>query len=216
MAKKIGILGGTFDPVHIGHLRSAIEVLEGCGLDEVRLVPGAVPPHRATPLVVAQQRLDMARLAVQGVPGLSVDDRELLRDGPSWTIDTLLSLRAELSADDRLYFILGHDAFAGLHRWHRWQEILQHCHMLVLQRPDMQVALPSEVEELLKQHRVDNVNAMKQVAGQIVLVRQSPLPVSATAVRQARANGQCIRFLVADAVDDYIRQQGLYLSMPAT
>ncbi|MFB1010465.1 MAG: nicotinate-nucleotide adenylyltransferase [Thiopseudomonas sp.] len=210
MAKQIGILGGTFDPIHIGHLRSAIEVLEGCGLDEVRLIPGAVPPHRATPDVSAQQRLAMVQLAVQGIAGLSVDDRELRRDGPSWTIDTLLSLRAGLAADDRLYFILGHDAFAGLNRWHRWQEILQHCHLLVLQRPDQQQALPDEVQALLVAHGVAGVADMQQPAGQIALLRQTPLAVSATAIRQLLADNRSIRFLVADAVADHIRQHGLY------
>lgn len=210
MAKKIGILGGTFDPVHIGHLRSAIEVLESCELDEVRLIPGAVPPHRATPQVGAQQRLDMVRLAVEDVPRLSVDDRELRRQGPSWTIDTLLSLRAELAADDRLYFILGEDAFAGLNRWRRWQEILQHCHLLVLQRPQMPVELPDAVQALLAECGVADVTAMQQSAGQIALIRQTPLAVSATAIRSLRADNRSIRFLVADPVADYIQQHGLY------
>lgn len=210
MAKQIGILGGTFDPVHIGHLRSAIEVLEGCGLDEVRLIPGAVPPHRSTPNVSAQQRLEMVRLAVEGVEGLEVDDRELRRDGPSWTIDTLLSLRAELAAEDRLYFILGQDAFAGLHRWHRWQEILQHCHLLVLQRPDQTAALPAEVQQLLDNHVVGEFGQIQQMAGQIALIQQPPLPVSATAIRQLCARQGSIRFLVADAVAHYIARHGLY------
>ncbi|NLY14919.1 MAG: nicotinate-nucleotide adenylyltransferase [Gammaproteobacteria bacterium] len=210
MAKKIGILGGTFDPVHIGHLRSAIEVLESCGLDEVRLIPGAVPPHRATPQVGAQQRLDMVRLAVEGVPGLSVDDRELRRQGPSWTIDTLLSLRQELPADTQLYFILGQDAFAGLPKWHRWQEILQHCHLLVLQRPQMPVELPAGLRQLLQQARVPGAADMQGGSGQIALLEQTPLPVSATGIRQARADGQDISFLVPDRVRDYIQHHGLY------
>lgn len=210
MAKKIGILGGTFDPVHIGHLRSAIEVLEDCGLDEVRLIPGAVPPHRATPMVGAQQRLDMVRLAAEGVTGLTVDDRELRRSGPSWTIDTLISLRAELAPADSLYFILGADAFAGLDRWHRWQEILQHCHLLVLQRPDMQTGLSESLQALLRDHQVRDLTEIRKRHGGIVLLQQNPMPVSATAIRKARASGKCIRYLVPDAVHDYIQQHGLY------
>lgn len=213
MAKKIGIFGGTFDPVHIGHLRSAIDVLEGCELDEVRLIPGAVPPHRATPQVGAQQRLDMVRLAVEGVPGLSVDDRELRREGPSWTIDTLLSLRQELPADVQLYFILGQDAFAGLSKWHRWQEILQHCHLLVLQRPQMPVELPAELQQLLQQTQMPSVTGMQGSSGQIALLEQTPLPVSATAIRQASAGGQDISFLVPDRVRDYIQHYGLYTAI---
>lgn len=210
MAKKIGILGGTFDPVHIGHLRSAIEVLEGCALDEVRLIPGAVPPHRATPMVGAQQRLDMVRLAVEGVTGLSVDDRELRREGPSWTIDTLLSLRQELPAETQLYFILGQDAFAGLPKWHRWQELLQHCHLLVLQRPHLPVHLPDELQQLLQQVQVTEPSQLQGPAGQIAMLEQTPLPVAATALRQACGEGRDIRYLVPDAVHQYIQHHGLY------
>ena len=112
--RRIGILGGTFDPVHIGHLRSALEVAEFMGLDELRLLPNARPPHRDTPQVAAQDRLAMVQGAVQGVPCLSVDARELARDKPSYTIDTLESIRAELAADDQLFLVLGWDAFCGL------------------------------------------------------------------------------------------------------
>lgn len=210
MAKKIGLLGGTFDPIHIGHLRSAIEVLETCALDEVRLIPGSVPPHRATPMVSAQQRLDMVRLAVSGVPGLSVDDRELRREGPSWTIETLLSLRSELPAETQLYFILGQDSFAGLPSWHRWQELLDHCHLLVLRRPDMPVEAPAELQQVLNQRLVPEAAALQGPSGQIAHLQQTPLPVSATAIRRAQASGNSIRYLVADAVYNYIQQHGLY------
>ncbi len=213
MVKRIGILGGTFDPVHIGHLRSAIEVLEGCELDEVRLIPGAIPPHRATPMVGAQQRLDMVRLAVEGVAGLSVDNRELKREGPSWTIDTLLSLRQELPADAQLYFILGQDAFAGLPKWHRWQELLQHCHLLVLQRPHLPVQLPAELQLLLQQVQVAKPSLLQGPAGQIAMLEQPPLPVSATALRKACAEGRDLRFLVPDAVRQYIQHHGLYAAI---
>lgn len=210
MAKKIGILGGTFDPVHIGHLRSAIEVLEGCELDEVRLIPGAVPPHRATPMVGARQRLDMVRLAVEGVTGLSVDDRELRREGPSWTIDTLLSLRQELPADAQLYFILGQDAFAGLPGWHRWQELLQYCHLLVLQRPHLPTQLPVELKQLLEHKQAAAPSLLQGPAGQIAMLEQTPLPIAATVLRQARSKGRDIRYLVPDAVHQYIQHHGLY------
>lgn len=137
--RRIGILGGTFDPVHIGHLRSALEVAEFMGLDELRLLPNARPPHRDTPQVAAEDRLAMVREAVQGVACLSVDARELARDKPSYTIDTLESIRAELADNDQLFLVLGWDAFCGLPTWHRWDELLQHCHILVLQRPDADV-----------------------------------------------------------------------------
>ena len=132
--RRIGLFGGTFDPVHIGHLRSALETAELLGLDELRLLPAARPPHRETPQVSAQQRLAMVELAVAGVAPLTVDARELARDKPSYTIDTLESLRAELGSEAQLFLMVGWDAFCGLPTWHRWDELLQHCHMLVLQR----------------------------------------------------------------------------------
>ena len=135
MGKRIGLLGGTFDPVHIGHLRSALEVADALALDELRMMPNARPPHRDTPQVSPQQRLEMVRLAVDGIAPLVVDDRELKRDKPSYTVDTLELMRAELAADDQLFLLLGWDAFCGLPSWHRWEELLQHCHILVLQRP---------------------------------------------------------------------------------
>jgi len=148
-ARRIGILGGTFDPVHIGHLRGALEVAEMFGLDELRLIPNARPPHRDTPNCSAQDRLAMVRLAVQDLPPLCVDARELERDKPSYTIDTLMSLRAELAADDQLLLVVGWDAFCGLPTWHRWEELLDYCHILVLQRPDAGSEAPQELRDLL-------------------------------------------------------------------
>ena len=122
-ARRIGILGGTFDPVHIGHLRGALEVVEMFGLDELRLIPNARPPHRDTPNCSAQDRLAMVRLAVQDLPPLCVDARELEREKPSCTIDTLIPLRAELGEADQLLLVVGWDAFCGLPTWHRWEEL---------------------------------------------------------------------------------------------
>lgn len=180
--KRIGILGGTFDPVHIGHLRGALEVAEFMGLDELRLIPSARPPHRETPQVGAQDRLAMVRQAVAGLAPLTVDDRELRRDKPSYSIDTLESLRGELAAEDQLFLILGWDAFCGLPTWHRWDELLQHCHILTLKGP----------------------------AGQISFIWQTPLAVSATQIRSLLANGRSVRFLVPDAVLAHINAHGLY------
>ncbi len=113
MGKRIGLFGGTFDPVHIGHMRSAVEMAEQFALDELRLLPNARPPHRETPQVSAAQRLAMVERAVAGVERLTVDPRELKRDKPSYTIDTLESVRAELAADDQLFMLIGWDAFCG-------------------------------------------------------------------------------------------------------
>jgi nicotinate-nucleotide adenylyltransferase len=208
--RRIGVLGGTFDPVHIGHLRSALEVAQSLDLDEVRLIPNARPPHRDTPQVSPGDRLAMVERAVQGVRLLTVDDRELRRDKPSYTIDTLESLRAELAADDQLILLLGWDAFCGLPSWHRWDELLAHCHILVLQRPDADHEPPPALRNLLAARSVSDPLALQGPCGQITFVWQTPLAVSATQIRQLLASGKSVRFLVPDAVLAYIEAHGLY------
>lgn len=209
-ARRIGIFGGTFDPVHIGHLRSALEVAEFMALDQLRLIPSARPPHREAPQVSAHHRLAMVELAVAGLPPLCVDDRELRRDKPSYSIDTLESLRGELAADDQLYLILGWDAFCGLPSWHRWEALLEHCHILVLQRPDADSEAPETLRNLLAARSVSDPLTLEGPAGQISFIWQTPLAVSATQIRTLLASGKSARFLVPDAVLTYIHAHGLY------
>jgi nicotinate-nucleotide adenylyltransferase len=159
--RRIGVLGGTFDPVHIGHLRGALEVAESLALDELRLTPSARPPHRGTPQVSAKDRLAMVECAVAGVAPLVVDARELQRDKPSYTIDTLELMRAELAAETQVFLLLGWDAFCGLPTWHRWEELLQHCHILVLQRPDADSEPPDALRNLLAARSVSDPLALK-------------------------------------------------------
>ncbi|WP_313328117.1 nicotinate-nucleotide adenylyltransferase [Stutzerimonas balearica] len=210
MVRRIGILGGTFDPVHIGHLRGALEVAEMFDLDELRLIPNARPPHRETPSCSAEDRLAMVRLAVADLPPLAVDARELERDRPSYTLDTLISLRAELAAEDQLLLIVGWDAFCGLPTWHRWEELLDYCHILVLQRPDAGSEAPQVLQDLVAARSVPDPQALAGAAGQIAFVWQTPLEVSATQIRQLLASGKSVRFLVPDAVLAYINAHGLY------
>lgn len=210
MPKKIGIFGGTFDPVHIGHLRSALEVAEFMALDELRLIPSARPPHRETPQVSARDRLAMVELAVAGLPPLRVDDRELKRDKPSYSIDTLESLRGELAAADQLFLIIGWDAFCGLPTWHRWNELLEHCHILVLQRPDADSEAPETLRNLLAARSISDPLSLEGPGGQISFIWQTPLAVSATQIRTLLASGKSVRFLLPDAVLTYIHAHGLY------
>lgn len=208
--RRIGVLGGTFDPVHIGHLRGALEVAETLALDELRLTPSARPPHRDTPQVSAKDRLAMVECAVAGVAPLVVDARELQRNKPSYTIDTLELMRAELTVSDQVFLLLGWDAFCGLPTWHRWEELLQHCHILVLQRPDADSEPPDALRNLLAARSVSDPLALKGPSGQIAFVWQTPLAVSATQIRQLLASGKSVRFLVPDAVLAYIDAHGLY------
>lgn len=210
MPKRIGIFGGTFDPVHIGHLRSALEVAEFMALDELRLIPSARPPHREAPQVSAQDRLAMVELAVAGLSPLCVDDRELKRDKPSYSIDTLESLRSELAADDQLFLIIGWDAFCGLPTWHRWSELLEHCHILVLQRPDADSEAPETLRNLLAARSISDPLTLEGPGGQISFIWQTPLAVSATQIRTLLASGKSVRFLLPDAVLTYIHAHGLY------
>lgn len=210
MVRRIGILGGTFDPIHIGHLRAALEVADALQLDELKLIPSARPPHREAPEVSAQNRLEMVRLAAQGVPPLTVDDRELLRDSPSWTIDTLESVRRELSPDDMLFLLLGWDAFCGLPGWQRWEEILKHCHIIVLQRPDADEEAPEMLRDLIAARSVTNLQALESAGGKIAFVWQTPLAISATQIRHLLATGRSARFLLPDAVLTYIHAHRLY------
>jgi len=207
---RIGVLGGTFDPVHIGHLRGGLEVAELMQLDELRLTPNARPPHRDTPQVSALDRLAMVECAVAGVATLVVDSRELQRDTPSYTIDTLELMRADLAADDQLFLLLGWDAFCGLPTWHRWEDLLLHCHILVLQRPDADSEPPDALRNLLAARSVSDPLALKGPGGQIAFVWQTPLAVSATQIRQLLASGKSVRYLVPDAVLAYIDAHGLY------
>ncbi len=209
-ARRIGILGGTFNPVHIGHLRSAVEVAEALQLDELRLIPSARPPHRSAPEVSAEDRLAMVRLAVADADVLQVDDRELQRDKPSYSIDTLESLRSELAAHDQLFRLVGWEAFCGLPSWQRWDELLQHCHILVLQRPDADSEAPEALRDLLAARSVSDPSALDGPSGQIAFIWQTPLAVSATQVRALLASGKSARFLVPDAVLAYIHAHGLY------
>ncbi|MDU5678020.1 MAG: nicotinate-nucleotide adenylyltransferase, partial [Pseudomonas aeruginosa] len=210
MGKRIGLFGGTFDPVHIGHMRSAVEMAEQFALDELRLLPNARPPHRETPQVSAAQRLAMVERAVAGVERLTVDPRELQRDKPSYTIDTLESVRAELAADDQLFMLIGWDAFCGLPTWHRWEALLDHCHIVVLQRPDADSEPPESLRDLLAARSVADPQALKGPGGQITFVWQTPLAVSATQIRALLGAGRSVRFLVPDAVLNYIEAHHLY------
>ncbi len=188
-SRRVGLFGGTFDPVHIGHLRSALEMAEQLEFDELRLIPNFRPPHRDTPQVLPAQRLAMVELAVAGVDPLVVDDRELKRDKPSYTIDTLESLRGELDEQDQLFLLVGWDAFCGLPTWHRWEELLEHSHIVVLQRPDADSEPPEDLRDLLAARSVADPKAMIGPAGQITFVWQTPLAVSATQIRQLLSQG---------------------------
>jgi nicotinate-nucleotide adenylyltransferase len=204
------MLGGTFDPIHIGHLRSALELRERLGFEQVRLVPCHRPPHRSEPGASAPQRLRMLELALAGDSALCADARELRRPGPSYTFDTLGELRAELGAQCSLSLIMGADAFAGLDTWHRWRELPQLAHIVVMARPDCPLPARGPVAELLQALRAESAVLHEKTCGAIVPVALTPLPISATAIRALLREGKSPRYLLPDAVLSFIGENALY------
>ena len=214
----IGLLGGTFDPIHFGHLRMAQELAESLSLDEVRFIPSANPPHKAPPLVSAEHRAAMVQLAIAGNPTFKFDDRELHRTGASYTIDTLLSLRSELVQNTSLVLFMGSDAFTEFNTWHRWQEIIQLCHIALVQRPltSIKEPLPKVLDTFLHNHYTENAEDLHEsCAGYVTMQPITPLDISSTAIRNSLQSEHSARYLMPDNVLDYVHSQQLYNSNTA-
>lgn len=206
----IGIYGGTFDPIHFGHLRSALEVAEQLSLSRVLMMPSAQPPHRQTPQVTAQHRWQMLSLALSGQECLHADDRELRRQGPSYTYDSLKEVRGE-SADTPLCLIQGGDVFAGLASWYRWQELLDFCHLVVMRR----AGAPVEWDESVQQYygaavTTDTSALLVRPAGLIYELDVTSMQISATDIRCRLFANRSVRYLLPDSVLNYIEQNQLY------
>lgn len=226
----IGIIGGTFDPIHYGHLRPALEIAEQFDLDEVRFIPSANPPHRWKPIASAEHRLNMVKLAVEGFPLFSVDDREYHRQGSSYTVDTLQSILDEEQtnldeeqADEEqtndesttpsLLMMLGLDAFQSFTQWHDWQRILELTHIVVSTRPGYLLETKSldKSDEWMQGRVVDSVSELKQKqAGCIFFSEVTALDISATNIRKQLLSGASSRFLMPEKVLDYIEEHDLY------
>ena len=213
--RPIGVLGGTFDPIHYGHLRPALELLETLDLAEIRFVPCRIPAHRGAPRVTAEQRLALVRLATVGQPGFVTDDRELRRDGPSYMVDTLTSLRGDFGADASLCLILGSDAFRELHTWRRWGALGGLAHIVVMQRPGILQPFPPILEGFITPRVIyDAVELRRRPAGGILFQPVTQLNISATQIRALLARGQSPRYLLPEAVLAYIHDRALYRSLP--
>lgn len=207
----IGIFGGTFDPVHIGHLRTALELREHLGLEIMYLTPCGDPVHRATPLTSAGHRLAMVQLAVAGEMQLVADDREILRAGPTFTIDTLIQLRSEVGAKIPVSLCIGMDSLATLDSWKRWRELAEFAHVVVAARPGWTLPAGGAVGDWLAARRVDDRGRLaERASGCVYIAEMTLLPVSATALRAALAEGRSIRYLTPDTVMDYIHSHHLY------
>lgn len=203
----IGVYGGTFDPVHFGHLRTALEVKEIFGLDELRLIPCSQPPHREAPLTLPEMRFEMLSLAVKNKSGLLVDRRELNREGYSYMIDTLKSLRNELF-DSPIILFMGTDAFKYITSWHKWQQLFDYVHIVVISRPNYQHQLNSEfLSSRLTENRAD---LKKSKSGGLFFQPVTQLDISATTIRSIIRMGLNPAFLLPESVIEYIKQNKLY------
>lgn len=206
----LGIFGGTFDPIHHGHLRTAFELLQVLRLAEVRFVPAGQPPHRDAPRCDARRRLEMVQAAVADQPGFAVDDRELRRDGPSFTVTTLRELRAE-APDRSLCLIIGMDAFLGLPEWYEWREILGLAHLVVAHRPGWSAPREGLLAELLAARGAADARELHGTpAGRIRVHAVTPLEISSTDLRDLIVAGRDPRYLVPDSVRALIADTGCY------
>ncbi|MFO7530405.1 MAG: nicotinate-nucleotide adenylyltransferase [Marinobacter sp.] len=209
------IYGGTFDPIHHGHLRLAIELCDRLEVERVSLVPCHIPPHRGDTGASAAQRLKLMELALQGEPRLSIDDRELRRAGASYTADTLRQLRQELGPDHPLVMVVGTDAFAGFDRWREWERIPELAHIVVVRRPGPALDPESTPARLLERRKVEGVGSLRSTPAGCILELDPPLlDISATGIRERIATGRSPRYLIPDSVWEEIRRQELYGACP--
>ena len=220
---RIGLLGGTFNPIHLGHLRAAVEVKEGFSLDEIYLIPCAIPPHRKSGHVAgATDRFEMTRLATSNTPGFSASDVELKRSGPSYTIDTILHFKSVLPKDTELYFILGLDAFLEIDTWKSYMDLFPLIPFIILTRPNA-----GQIDPELRQQKIENFIKSRISSGYkydssqsgfvhlemepLFLFDVTPLEISSSAIRSLIKKERSIRFLVPDEVIDFIKTKRLYL-----
>ncbi|MDT8321457.1 MAG: nicotinate-nucleotide adenylyltransferase [Xanthomonadales bacterium] len=209
-SRGIGIFGGTFDPVHFGHLRAALEASEYLGLDDFRLLPAGRPPHRTSPVASAEQRLAMLQTAVRRYPVFRVDDREVRRPGESYMVDTLRAIRGE-AGDMPLLLMVGQDAANELDRWHEWRRLFDLAHLVIMRRPGAAQDCSSTLaQEMLPRFAASAAELMGLPAGRIWTIEVTQLAISSTDIRKRLASGRSASFLLPESVIDYIRAHGLY------
>lgn len=204
------VLGGTFDPVHFGHLRMAQEMLNKFPSADVFLMPSAYPPHRTEPAASPEQRIEMLRLVLDNIPNLHVDTRELERETPSYSVISLGEIRKEIG-DKSLIFIMGTDAFAKLEQWHRWQELLNLTNILVIGRPSCELPKKGTVAEVYTQCSVSSaLELANHQYGKIAYYQMPQLDISSTFIRKQIKNGKSPRFLMPSVIIEYIQAHSLY------
>ncbi len=208
--KAIGILGGTFDPIHFGHLRLALELYDTLNLERVHILPCFQPVHRKQPAASPEHRLAMVRCAIQQEPAFVADTTEIDRGGPSYMIDTLLTLKQKLGKQP-ICLLLGIDAFLGFTSWHRYESILENAHIVIAHRPQYALPYTGVIADLLNKHLQDDINLIHTRESGVILLRPlTPLEISASDIRKQIAMGRNPRYLLPNAVFNYLKQQRIY------
>ncbi|TEW54860.1 nicotinate-nucleotide adenylyltransferase [Psychromonas sp. RZ22] len=209
-ATAIGFLGGTFDPIHFGHLRPALEIQQALNLQALYLMPNYIAPHKSKSLASPAQRIDMVKIAIQDTPQLQINTQELLRDSPSYTINTLKVLR-EQYPQTPLCFIMGMDSLIQFDTWYQYKDILNYCHLIVSHRPGWDPQFNSTVTNLLAVHQINDPTLLHQKqAGCIYFQSTSQLDISSSAIRELLVNDKSIDFLTPNSVCRYIEEQQCY------
>jgi nicotinate-nucleotide adenylyltransferase len=207
----VAIMGGTFDPIHNGHLRTAVEVLDRYQYSELRLIPCFQPVHKGQPSVSPQQRLEMAKLAISGDSRLRVDSREMDREGPSYSVDTLRDIRSEIGPNESLIMVLGMDSFLSLPTWQNWQELIQYSHLLVVSRPGWEPDLISELSAFCENYRAASSHELQCApSGRVWFETLTPLGISSSMIRALARKNESIAYLLPEPVQKYIEQHQLY------
>lgn len=205
------IFGGTFDPVHFGHLRSALELAQWLGNESIDLVPTKDPVHKEAAAAAASQRIEMLNLACDSEPLLQVNDIEIRSNSPSYTVFTLRSIRKQIGEKRSLILVMGMDAFLSLQTWHDWQDLPLLAHLLIVQRPGYHPLLNAELQALVDAHQTNSrEKLLASSSGSLMFHELTPLGISATQIRNQIEFGASPRYLLPDAVWEYIQEKKLY------
>ncbi|MBV1914117.1 MAG: nicotinate-nucleotide adenylyltransferase [Pseudomonadales bacterium] len=207
----VAFMGGTFDPIHFGHLRMAIELKQALAADQFRLIPCGDPYHKNRSVSAASERFEMLELALGENSGLLLDDRELNRDGPTYSYDTLVSLRQELGDEISLVMVMGMDSFLSLPQWHCWQQLTELGHILVVHRPGSELEPCEPLREWYEAHKTNQLNDLRNhSSGYVSDLKMTMLDISSSQIRGLLSDGQSPQYLLPDSVLGYIEQNNLY------
>ena len=203
----LALLGGSFDPIHYGHIKPALEAAKQLNINEIHLLPNRVSPLKQHSTVNERHKLQMLKLVVAQYGQFQIDARELTQPQPNYTINTLKSIRAEIG-DRPLCFIMGYDSLASLPRWYQWQQLLDYAHLVVSRRPDQNLNLPTEVRTLLSKVTSNRIASSQ---GSIICLNTQALPISSTLIRHNIKKGLSVKELMPDCITTYIKENQLYL-----